>query len=53
MSPGLDGTSCFSGHDDGQVFVVVAVAITDAGAERNHAVIEEAAVSFRNGLQSL
>ena len=53
VASGLKGAAGFAGEEDGEVFVVVAVAIADSGAVEDHAVIQKAAVSFGDGFEAL
>ena len=46
MPPGLDGAAALAGEEDGQIVVVVAVAVADAAAVDDHGVVEEGPVAF-------
>ena len=53
VTAGLEGAAGFAGEEDGEVFVVVAVAVADSGAVKNHAVVQKAAISFGDGFEAL
>ena len=53
VTAGLKGAAGSAGEEDGEVFVVVAVAVADSGAVEDHAVVQKATVSFGDGFEAL
>ena len=51
VAAGFHGTAPLAGEDDGEVIVLVAVAVGEAAAVHDEAVVEEIAASVGNGLQ--
>ena len=53
MAAGENGAAAFARDQHGEILVVVLVAIADAAAVDDHAVVEQGPVAFANGFQLL